>query len=126
VVPQLAFVHQVRAPIYSGAQGIVANDGSATLSIGPQGIGTRWYTSQVVVATSSGPSDQSECTLHLNAIQRTQVVGQTQQGGEDVLAFVHDMQPGDLLIARWQRANVGDLVSITVHGDQLALTSSPV
>lgn len=127
IVPQDAFVHQVQTPIGQGAtQGLVAGDGSAMLVIGPQGIGTRWYPSQVLVATSSGVADQSACTLYRNFIDPKQEVGHTEQGGGDVLAFTHDMQPGDLLYAVWARANPGDLATLTVHGDQLALTADPV
>jgi hypothetical protein len=121
-----AFTRPVRSPIGAGAaQGIVANDGTAILTVGPQGVGTRWYPSQVQVATSSGPPDQSQCILYRGFIDPKQEVGVTQQGGGDTLAFTHDMQPGDLLYAAWARANPGDLVTITVHGDQLALTTGP-
>jgi hypothetical protein len=127
IVPQSAFVHQVRAPIGNGSvQGIVANNGTAILAIGPQGVGTRWYPSEVQLSTSTGPTDQSMCVLYRNFIAATQEVGQTAQGGLDTVAFTRDMQPGDILYAVWHRANPGDLATITVHGDQLALTSSPV
>jgi hypothetical protein len=36
------------------------------------------------------------------------------------------MQPGDLVFAVWSRANPGDLATVTMHGDQLALTADPV
>lgn len=127
VVPMEAFAHQVRAPIGTGtAQGLVANDGSAVLAVGPQGVGTRWYPSQVLVSTSSGPSDQSEARVYRDLIDPKQEVGQTQQGGGEVLAFTHDMQPGNLLYVVWARANPGDLVTVTVHGDQLTLSSAPL
>jgi hypothetical protein len=127
VVPQEAFVHQLRAPIGNGtAQGIIANDGTAVLAIGPQGVGARWYPSQVQVATSSGPSDQSQCVLYRQFLDPKQEIGQTQQGGGDTLCFTHDMQPGDLVFAVWSRANPGDLATVTMHGDQLALTADPV
>jgi hypothetical protein len=122
-----AFVHSVRAPIGNGsAQGIVANNGTAILAVGPQGVGTRWYPSQVQVATTTGATDQSMATLYRQFIAASQVVGQTEQGGSDTLGFTQDMQPGDLLYVVWVRANSGDLATVTVHGDQLALASSPV
>jgi hypothetical protein len=127
VVPMEAYAHQLRTPIGAGtAQGVVANDGTAMLSIGPQGVGTRWYPSAVLVSTSSGPPDQSQCQLYRDFIDPKQEVGQTQQGGGDTLSFTHEMQPGNLLYAVWARANPGDLVTITVHGDQLALATAPV
>ena len=126
IVPQEAFVHPVRSPIGNGtAQGIVANNGQAVLAIGPQGVGTRWYPSQVQVATSSGATDQSMATLYRQFVAASQIVGQTEQGGSDTLGFTHDMQPGDLLFVVWARANPGDLATVTVHGDQLALATAP-
>lgn len=126
-MPQSAFVYQVRVPIGGGSvQGIVANDGTAILPVGPQGVGTRWYPSEVQVSTTTGATDQSVCLLYRNFIAATQEAGQTQQGGLDTIAFTRDMQPGELLFAVWHRANPGDLATVTVHGDQLALTSSPV
>lgn len=126
-VPQEAFVHSVRSPIGTGAaQGIVGNNGQAVLAVGPQGVGTRWYPSQVQVATSSGATDQSMATLYRQFVAASQIVGQTEQGGSDTLGFTHDMQPGDLLYVVWHRANPGDLATVTVHGDQVALTADPV
>lgn len=127
IVPQEAFIHPVRSPIGTGsAQGIVANNGTAVLAVGPQGVGTRWYPSQVQVSTSSGAADQSSAILYRQFVAASNVVGQTEQGGSDTLGFTHDMQPGDLLFVVWHRANPGDLATVTVHGDQVALTAAPV
>jgi len=123
VTDQRHFTQRVRAPIGNAvAQGIVAVNGTAILSLGPQGIGTRWYASQILVATSSGASDQSACTIYRQLIDPTRELGRTEQGGSDVFNFPHDMQPGDLIIAKWQRANTGDIATLTIHGDQDALT----
>jgi hypothetical protein len=104
----------------------VANDGTAILAIGPQGVGTRWYPSQVQIATSSGAADQSRATIYRQLIDPTRQIGQTEQGGSDTLAFTYSMQPGDLIYVEWVRANPGDLVTVTMHGDQTTLTAAPV
>jgi hypothetical protein len=64
--------------------------------------------------------------LYRQFLDPKQEIGQTQQGGGDTLGFTHDMQPGDLVFAVWSRANPGDLATVTMHGDQLALTADPV
>jgi hypothetical protein len=122
VTSQDQFTQHVRAPIGNGtAQGIVAGNGQAILALGPQGVGTRWYPSEVIVSTSSGPADQSECVLYRQFIDPKQEIARTAQGGGDPMAFTASMQPGDLIYAMWQRANPGDLATITMHGDQIAL-----
>lgn len=122
VLDQEEFTQHVRAPINNGiAQGIIANNGHAILSLGPQGVGTRWYPSEVLVSTTSGPADQSACVLYRQFIDPKQLIGRTEQGGGDTLAFTREMQPGDLILAHWSRANPGDLATITMHGDQIAL-----
>lgn len=124
ITPQDEFNTHVRAPIGNGtAQGIVANNGQAILALGPQGVGTRWYPSAVVVGTSSGPPDQSQCVLYRQFIDAKQEIGRTEQGGGDTIAFTRSMQPGDLIYAMWKRANPGDLATITIEGDQYALTT---
>lgn len=121
---QEEFTQPVRSLIQAGTgQQIIGGGGTATVVLGPQGIGTRWYPSQVQVATSSGPTDQSTCMLYRDIIDAKQQIGQTLQGGGDTLAFTHDMQPGNLIYAVWSNANPGDLATLTVHGDQVALTA---
>ena len=118
----LMYGKPVRAPIHDGTgQAIVSGAGAATVVLGPQGQGTRWYPSQVQVSTSSGPTDQSSCTLYRLFIDPKQAVGQTLQGGGDTLGFTHEMQPGELLYAMWANANPGDIATLTINGDQVVL-----
>lgn len=117
------FTVPVRTLIQAGTgQQIVSSGGKATVVLGPQGVGTRWYPSQIQVATSTGPTDASTCRLFRDFIDAKQQIGQTLQGGGDTLGFTHDMQPGNLIYAVWTNAVPGDLATLTVHGDQLALT----
>lgn len=122
-IPQDAYVNQVRTLIQAGTgQQIISGAGTATVVLGPQGVGTRWYPSQIQVATSTGPSDGSSVILYRDFINAKQQIGQTLQGGGDTLGFTHDMQPGNLIYAVWANADPGDLATLTVHGDQIALS----
>ena len=123
-VPQEEYTTVVRSLIQAATgQQSVSGAGKATVVLGPQGLGTRWYPSQIQVATSTGPTDGSSCTLYRGFIDPKQEIGQTLQGGGDTLGFTHDMQVGDLIYAVWVNANAGDLATMTVHGDQQALAS---
>lgn len=122
-MPQEAFRTPVRSLIGAGTgQQIVSGSGAAVVVLGPQGVGTRWYPSQIQVATSSGPTDDSTVTLYRDFVDEKQEIGQSLQGGGDTLGFTHDMQPGNLIFAVWKDANPGDLATLTVHGDQVVLT----
>lgn len=124
-VPQESFQVPVRTLIQAGTgQQIVSGSGKAIVVLGPQGVGTRWYPSQIQVATSTGPTDGSTVVLYRDFIDAKQEIGQTLQGGGDTLGFTHDMQPGNLIYAVWTGANPGDLATLTVHGDQLALAQA--
>jgi hypothetical protein len=115
----------VRTLIQAGTgQQIVGSGGAATVVLGPQGTGTRWYPSQIQVATTSGPTDSSSVVLYRDFIDAKQQIGQSLQGGGDTLGFTHDMQPGNLIYAVWANASPGDLATLTVHGDQIALAAS--
>ena len=122
--PQESYARPVRALIGTGTgQAIVNAQGAATVVLGPQGTGTRWYPSQIQVATSTGPTDGSTVTLYRDFIDQKQQIGQSLQGGGDTLGFTHEMQPGNLVYAVWSGANAGDLATLTVHGDQVVLAS---
>lgn len=120
--PQTAYTQQATAPV--GNQGIastvVSASGTAQVSVGPQGIGTRWYPQQATVSTSSGAADSSTCTIYLGLIGvQAAVVGQSYAGGGDTIGLaVPLMQPGDLLIAVWTGAKTGDQATIRIIGDQ--------
>jgi hypothetical protein len=116
------YTESVRSLIQGGvSQQIVGSNGTAIITLGPQGVGTRWYPSQIQVATSTGPTDGSSVMLYRDFINAKQQIGQTLQGGGDTLGFTHDMQPGNLIYAVWANAKPGDLATLTVHGDQVAL-----
>lgn len=121
----LMFGKPERCPIHNGTgQQIIAgapNAGTATVVIGPQGLGARWYPSQVQVSTSSGPTDGSTCVVYKLFVAPTQIIGQTLQGGGDTFGWTHEMQPGELIFAVWADANPGDIATLTINGDQVVL-----
>lgn len=125
VTPLSAFNRTVQLAITGDgvAQTIVAASGIATLPIGPQGLGTRWYPQQVTIATQSGANDPSTCALYLNSTVFPPI-GQSYAGGGDSIGLaVPPMEPGDLLIAVWSGAKPGDWASITVIGSKDALVA---
>lgn len=125
-VPIQAYTGRARAAI--GPQGIaqtvIAAGGAGVVSVGPSGVGTRWYPQQVTIATATGPTDPSTAVFYLGAVASSQIVGTSSAGGGDTLGLaVPMMQPGDLLIAVWTGANPGDWASVTVIGDQEVSTT---
>ena len=121
---QELFTVPVRTLIQNGVgQQIVASNGKATVVLGPQGVGTRWYPAQIQVATSTGPTDTSTVSLYRDVIDPKQQLGQTLQGGGDTLGFTDEMQAGNLVYAVWMNANPGDLATLTIRGDQVALAA---
>lgn len=122
VADQRTFHVPVRAPIGNGTgQAIVASDGSAIVAVGPSGLGTRWYPAQIQVSTTTGVGDLSTCIFYKLFIGPTQQIGQTLQGGGDTIGWVAEMQPGELVYAVWSSANPGDLATLVLIGDQVAL-----
>lgn len=119
----------LRAPL-AGAQaiGTIAAGGAATISTGPQGLGTIWYPAQVVIATTTGASDASTCRVFLGP-QGTPLnlqVGQSYAGGGDVIALSPAPVPvGWFLFAVWAGGHPGDRCSMNVLGvmDAMALQS---
>jgi hypothetical protein len=105
------------------SQGIIGAGGAATVTVGPQGYGTRWYPNQVGVATQSGAGDNSTTAFYLNVVGPGGFLGQSYAGGGDQPGFaVPEMQPGDLLYAVWAGGNPGDWCQVTVTGPMDYLT----
>lgn len=97
--------------------GVISGSGAATLSVGPQGYGCRWYPNQVAVATASGANDTSTVTIYLNVIGPGGFLAQSYAGGGDQPGIaVPEMQPGDLLFAVWSGGKSGDWCQMAVTG----------
>jgi hypothetical protein len=105
-------------------QTTVGAGGAATVQIGPQGVGTRWYLAQANIQTTSGANDVSTCALYLGAqIQANLLGGTSYAGGQDTIGLqVRPLTPGDLVTAVWANGNPGDVATLTLYGEQEVLT----
>lgn len=125
-VPQTAFTRQVTGIQLNGgqAQSKISAGGTATVSIGPTGLGTIWYPAQATISTTSGTADNSTCLIYLgaNGVPNLQV-GQSYAAGADTVALaVPAMAVGQLLIAVWSGGVHNDLATINILGTMDALT----
>jgi len=123
-VPMEAFGRLGQSQI--GANGVAAGTisaaGTATVTVGPQGYGTRWYPNQVSVATTTGAADTSTVAFYLNVPGPGGFLGQSYAGGGDQPGFaIPTMQPGDLLYAVWSGGHPGDWCQVQVIGPMDAL-----
>ena len=107
------------------AGGRIGGAGTATIAVGPQGYGTRWYPNQLGVATASGAADASTVAFFLNVTGPGGFLGQSYAGGGDQVGIaVPEMQPGDILYAVWSGGNNGDWCQLTVIGPMDVLIPS--
>lgn len=108
------------------AQGIISGAGTATVAVGPQGFGTRWYPNQLSIATQTGAVDASTAQFYLNVIPGG-FLGQSYAGGGDQPGIaLPEMQPGDQLYTVWAGGNPGDWCQVTLTGPMEFLTTSPL
>jgi hypothetical protein len=127
VRPRVELYRQLVAgvPLTGGqAQSKVSAGGAATVSVGPQGLGTVWYPAQATISTTTGAADSSTCQIFLGAQGvNNLLVGQSYAGGGDTIALsVPALTPGGLLIAVWSGGHSGDLATVNILGTMDALT----
>jgi hypothetical protein len=124
--PVTRYTGQAQAPIGANGvgQSIVSGAGTATVRIGPSGLGTRWYPQQCTLSTSTGPNDTSTAIGYLGPVATpSQVIFTSYQAGGDVQGLaVPVMQPGDLLTVVWSGGHAGDYATLQIIGDQTVLT----
>ena len=124
-VPMGAYSQLARMPIQGGyGSATVSASGTATVTLGPQGVGTVWYPQQVAIGTTTGAADASTCTLFVGPLALlTQIGSQSYAGGGDSIGLaVNAMYPGFFLVAQWSGGHAGDLAVFTVYGVQDTLT----
>jgi hypothetical protein len=97
--------------------------GTATVQLGPQGVGARWYLTQANVFTSTGPNDVSTVALYLGAAVLANLLGgSSYAGGQDTIGLnVRPLTPGDFVTAVWSGAHNGDTATLVLYGEQDAL-----
>jgi hypothetical protein len=106
-------------------QAIVGANRTATVSLGPQGWGTRWFLTQANVSTTTGVNDvASTVSLYLGSqVQANLLGGGTYSGGQDTIGLnTRPLQPGDIINAVWQNATPGDTATIVLYGQTDVLT----
>lgn len=123
--PVTAYTQTASAPIGANGQAqTIVSGGTATVRVGPSGLGTRWYPNQCTLATTSGAADNSTAIGYLGPVAtQSQVVFTSYAGGGDIQGLaIPAMQPGDLLTVVWSGAKNGDLATLVVIGQQQVLT----
>lgn len=125
VRPQQHYTEIVTVPLNRQGQTIVASDGTATVSMGPSGVGAKWYPSSAMMTTTTGNMDVSRVSLYLGVVSKATLLnGQVYFGGGDTAGIdVPFLTPGDILIAHWTLGNPGDVAQLSVTGTQDALNT---
>lgn len=105
----------------------VPASGTVTVSVGPQGLGNRWYVTQVNVQTTTGAADASTAAVYVGAgalAVSANLVASSYAGGQDTLGVnARSIQPGEFVTVVWSGANPGDTATVVAYGEQQALTN---
>lgn len=114
------YLATVRTPLTDNQRQTTVSGGAATIRLGPQGQGTRWYLTQASGGTTTGALDSSTVALYLGAQSLGNLLGGgTFSGGLFTIGLnVRPLTPGDLVIAVWSGANNGDIATLTLYGEQ--------
>jgi hypothetical protein len=123
VVPQEAYRQGQTVPLLQAAQSVIAADGTATVTVGPSGVGAKWYPNTATFGTTSGPSTSCFVILYAGFVsQATLLNGQAYSGGGDTAGLaIPQMTPGDVIVAQWSGGIPGDTATLTVTGSQSVL-----
>lgn len=108
----------------ANGQGTIASDGTATVRIGPSGLGNIWYPSQATVGTTTSitkGSDSSVCNVYLGPSSSNLTLLGTVYGGGVLSAALPNIQPGQFLIAEWSGATAQDICVLNIQGTMDAL-----
>jgi len=127
-VPIEDYVDPVRGPLQGGyGAATVAADGTAKITLGPQGAGTVWYPQSAAIATTTGANDASTCTFFVGPLALLTYTGSQSYagGGDNVGLAVPALFPGTFLVAQWSGAKTGDLATLTLYGQQDVLAVPP-
>lgn len=122
------YTHRIRGIPLTGGQGQsrVANN-TATVQVGPQGLGTVWYPSQVTVSTTTGIRtglDTSVCNIYLGAAGTPTTLQGTIFGGNGLLGVaLPNLTVGLFIIAVWTGATNGDFCAVNAQGTMDALVA---
>ena len=118
------YTGSAQTPIANGyGVTIVGANGQATVTVGPQGLGTVWYPQTAAIATTTGANDSSTCQLYFGPTALLQLISGTSYagGGDSIGLPVPPMTPGYYIVAVWSGGHAGDQASLAVYGSQTAL-----
>src|SRR5215469_9035195 len=122
--PVFQYTQPVQTNIANGyGTALVGASSAATVTVGPQGLGTVWYPQSAAIATTTGPNDASTCQLYIGPIGLLQLISGTSYagGGDSIGLSVPPVTPGYFIVAVWAGAKPGDIASLAVYGSQTAL-----
>lgn len=123
------YTGRTRTPIPNGyGTAIISASGTATVTVGPQGLGTVWYPQNAAIMTTTGANDASTCQLYIGPLSALQLINGTSYagGGDSVgLGVLAPVTPGYFIVAVWSGGHTGDTASLAVYGAQDALTVLP-
>jgi hypothetical protein len=125
--PQAAYTETTTVPLYRQGQGKVSGSGTATVSMGPAGTGTKWYPQTATFSTSSGgPASGCYVAIYTDIVsQSTLLNGALYNGpGDSAGLAVPFVTPGNTLVAEWVGATPGDIVQLTISGTQDVLVTA--
>ena len=109
------YTRPIRAELDVSAGVKLNNAGAGFVTLAPDGM-VIWDVRQAHVATTSGPTDGSECKLYRAGVYPHRQVAETAQGGGDSFDFAARLRPGDTLIAVWSGGVAGDAATLNLTG----------
>jgi len=124
-IPVQQYTQQTATPIANGyGTAVISVAGTATVRVGPQGLGTTWYPQTAAIATTTGANDTSTVQLYAGPLSALQLISGTSYagGGDSIGLPVPPITPGYFIVAVWSGGHAGDLVSMAVYGTQVSLT----
>lgn len=116
------YTRPLRAVLDVSAAVVLNGSGAGFVTLAPDGM-TGWQVRQAHVATTSGPTDGSECKLYRTAVMPHRQLAETAQGGGDSFSFDARLRPGDTLVAVWSGGNPGDTATLNLSGVLHALAA---
>lgn len=116
---------QQQVPLNDGqGQAVVSGAGTATVQIGPSGLGTVWYPAAVTISTTTGVNDASVANVYAgptSLVTPTTLLGTIPGGGAGVLsAAVPPLPVGWSLTVVWTGGHPGDIAAVNVTGSKTA------
>jgi hypothetical protein len=125
-VPIWEYTMPVRTDIPNGyGTSVVSAGGAATVTVGPQGVGTVWYPVLAAISTTTGTADASTCQLFVGPLSQLQLINGTSYagGGDSIGLGVPPLRPGYFIVAVWAGGHTGDTAALAVYGTQDVLAA---